>query len=532
MRTNLLKKGVVLGILLLFIGISTVPSSGSHFTTTPQETKTSINQTVSTGVTEVWVDDDYYNGGDNDGHLWGYDAFDTIQDGIDHVENFGIIHVKEGIYDIFVIEDRFSLQLIGEDEPIVTGYQLVYDTTYSAYAYNVIFVNNSYNIHLDGFHIVGTNPTPTDRDFTIFYQNSNGEIQNCTIDANSIGNMNGIAMRAIIESSVTLSHCLLKDYGRVAVYAKTATILSVLNCTLIGQVYTQYNWVSYGIEIEGIDNPCLGILKGNDISNHDNTQTAAWSSAGIIVDNWRYYGPDYNCKNSTVQMENNHIHDNMHGVQIVPNENIQMIYNELYGNRYGAISDPWFDGSIYHNVPLQARMNWWGDPTGPYQPSENPSGQGDELYGDVLFNPWITDIAPNLTCKGSLQWENVPAGGTVTGSFTVENTGYLYSELSWKVDEKPSWGEWTITPENGTGLSPGMAQITVQVTVIAPQNKNKEFTGKLKIINTEDPNDYGEIDISLITPTIKSGNFNFPIMKWLHERFPYAFPILRHLMGY
>ncbi|MGC9308542.1 MAG: hypothetical protein ACP5FL_07165, partial [Thermoplasmatota archaeon] len=27
--------------------------------------------------TEVWVDDDYYDGGANDGHTWGYDAFDN-----------------------------------------------------------------------------------------------------------------------------------------------------------------------------------------------------------------------------------------------------------------------------------------------------------------------------------------------------------------------------------------------------------------------------------------------------------------------
>jgi len=532
MKKNLLRKGLVFGILLLFIGINTATSNATTFETTTKENTPSIHQIASSGISEVWIDDDYYDGGDNDGHTWGYDAFDNIQEGIDHVENFAIIHVKEGIYDVFTIEDRVSLEIIGEDQPIITGYQLAYDSSYPAFVYNIIFVNNSYNIHLQGFHIIGTDPAPTDRDFSIFFQNSNGEIQDCTIDANSIENMYGIAIRAILESSVTLSNCLIKDYGRIAVYAKTTTYLNALNCTMIGQVYTQYNLVSYGIEIEGIDTPCIGILKGNKIYNHDNTQAAAWSSAGIIIDNWRYYGPSYNCKNSSVHMENNDIYDNMHGVQIVPNENIQMIHNKISENRYGAISDQWFDGSTYHDETLQAPMNWWGDPSGPYHPTENPDGQGDEIYGDILFDPWITDIASNLTCEGTLQWEDVPTGETVTGSFTVENTGYLYSELSWEVIETPSWGEWTITPGDGTGLLPGMGQITIQVSVIAPQKRNEEFTGKLKIINTENPNDYCDINISLITPINKPVSYILPIMNWLCERFPSAFPLLRHLLGY
>lgn len=526
MKKHPLRKAIVFGIFLLFITLTVSTSTA----TTPKEYTQAINHLGITRVSEVWVDDDYYDGGYNDGHTWGVDAFDDIQDGIDHVEDFSIIHVKEGIYQVFTIEDRLSLEIIGEDQPIITGNQLAYDVSYPAIVNNLIFVNNSYNILLEGFHIVGTNPQPTNRDFAVFFQNSNGELQDCTIDANSIDNMNGIAVRAILESSVTVSNCLIKDYGRIAVYAKTATILSVLNCTLIGQVYTQYNLVSYGIEIEGIDTPCLGILKGNNIYNHDNTQAAAWSSAGIIIDNWRYYGPSYNCKNSSVHLENNNIHDNMHGAQIVPNTNIQLIYNKFSGNRYGAISDQWFDGTLYHDATLQATLNWWGDPSGPYEPTENPDGQGDEIYGDILFTPWLTDIAPDLTCEGSIQWQDVPPGGTVTGSFTLENTGYMYSTLSWEISETPTWGQWTITPENGAGLLPG-TPITVQVSVLAPQKRNTEFTGNLRIINSEDPTDYCTINITLITPLTHPGLLHFPIFHWICERFPAAFPLLRHLLG-
>jgi len=220
----------------------------------------------------------------------------------------------------------------------------------------------------------------------------------------------------------------------------------------------------------------------------------------------------------------------MHGVQIVPNENIEIIYNEIHDNNYGAISEPWFDGSTYHNVDLNAILNWWGDPTGPYHPTENPDGLGDEIFGDVLFDPWTADITADILCDGLLNWENVAPGGTVEGSFTIGNDGYIYSELSWEVDDKPTWGVWTINPESGTGLTHGMGQITVQVSIIAPLNKNKEFTGKLKIINSDDPSDYCEIDVYLKTPRNKPFNMNLLFLRFL-ENHPHMFPILRTLLG-
>lgn len=533
MRTGLWTKGLTLGMMLILFGTPMLPSViGTSGTTTIKETEAGMNHMALSLAPEVWVDDDYYDGGYNDGHTWGYDAFDTIQDGVDNVDDTGIVHVKEGLYEVFVVESRDHLDIVGEGNPLITGNQLAYDISYPALVNNVVFINNSNDVTIGGFHIVGTDPVPSNRDFTVFFQHSSGEVQNCIIDANSIENMNGLAVRVILDSSVTISDCVIKDYGRIAVYAKTGTTLNVLNSTLIGQVYNVYNWVNYGIEIEGIDAACDGIIKGNEIFNHGNTQIVDWSSGGIIVDYWRFYGPGYNCKNSTVLIENNRIYNNMHGIQIVPNENIEMIYNEIYDNGYGAISEPWFDGAVYHDVDLQAIFNWWGDPTGPYDPVKNPDGLGDEIYGEILFDPWTTDLSSDVACEGELSWDHVAPGGNVTGSFTVENIGYLYSELSWEVAETPTWGVWTIVPESGSGLTPGMGPFTVQVLVTAPPNKNRKFTGTLKIINSEDATDYCEIEVFLKTPKNTAFSFTCPLLSRLFERFPHAFPLIRLLHGY
>jgi len=62
-------------------------------------------------ATEVWVDDNYYDGGANDGHTWGYDAFAVIQDGVDAVADGGTVTVAAGVYlnDIHFLTKPVSL---------------------------------------------------------------------------------------------------------------------------------------------------------------------------------------------------------------------------------------------------------------------------------------------------------------------------------------------------------------------------------------------------------------------------------------
>src|SRR3989344_2361214 len=70
-----------------------------------------------------------------------------------------------------------------------------------------------------------------------------------------------------------------------------------------------------------------------------------------------------------------------------------------------AISDN-VNYGIYSSAitPVDARNNWWGAPSGPYHPSLNPSGLGNEVYGDVLFEPWLTEdpFTPPPACCSSV----------------------------------------------------------------------------------------------------------------------------------
>jgi hypothetical protein len=40
---------------------------------------------------------------------------------------------------------------------------------------------------------------------------------------------------------------------------------------------------------------------------------------------------------------------------------------------------------------MDARWNWWGDASGPRHSTRNPEGQGEEVQGDLTFDPWYPD---------------------------------------------------------------------------------------------------------------------------------------------
>ena len=111
---------------------------------------------------------------------------------------------------------------------------------------------------------------------------------------------------------------------------------------------------------------------------------------------------------------------------------------------------------------------------------------------------------PNLECYGGLNWNDIKAGETVFGSFKVENIGGNNSMLNWEIDSYPIWGTWSFDPEFGEGLTPEDGEITVNVTVIAPTEINKNFKGSLRIENQNNTNDFDVVSIILNTQREKS----------------------------
>ncbi len=146
---------------------------------------------------------------------------------------------------------------------------------------------------------------------------------------------------------------------------------------------------------------------------------------------------------------------------------------------------------------------------------------------DVCFQ--LIEAKADLDCEGSLIWAKIKPGTVEKGEFYLENIGEAESLLDWEVSEVPEWGTWIFEPEDGEDLTPEDGIITVNVTVIAPDEKNMDYSGHITIINTNDNSDLEIIDVLLSTPRKRTSN-NM-LFEHLIERFPNTFLLLRYLFA-
>lgn len=105
----------------------------------------------------------------------------------------------------------------------------------------------------------------------------------------------------------------------------------------------------------------------------------------------------------------------------------QIHHNNIVGNTVGL---NWTIGDT-----IDARFNWWGNPTGPYDPLLNPSGLGDHTSGNVDFEPWLIAAYPPATEVEALLYINpanveywtVSCGKTFTVDVKLDDVTNLWS---------------------------------------------------------------------------------------------------------
>ncbi len=103
-------------------------------------------------------------------------------------------------------------------------------------------------------------------------------------------------------------------------------------------------------------------------------------------------------------------------------------YNEIYGNTtYGVLKT--------FGPSLDARHNWWGDPSGPYHLTQNPDGTGDAVgeYENVIFDPWLT-APPTGTVSLDQMIVDTGAPEFVSPGQTVDYALYYLNGLTQTVE--------------------------------------------------------------------------------------------------
>jgi hypothetical protein len=175
------------------------------------------------------------------------------------------------------------------------------------------------------------------------------------------------------------------------------------------------------------------------------------------------------------------------------------VVNEDWTVGHNMVVDGYNDGYYHIN------FGWGGSYDGWYLlPEELP-------YELTVIEGIVVDIIPtipqsDLEGEGDLSWTNIITGSNVSGSFTIQNIGESGSIINWEIESYPYWGEWIFTPNSGEGLKPEDGKLNINVTVIAPKQTDEEFSGYVKVVNSDNNSDYCLIYASLTTPRNRHSN--------------------------
>ncbi len=170
------------------------------------------------------------------------------------------------------------------------------------------------------------------------------------------------------------------------------------------------------------------------------------------------------------------------------------VVNEGWTAGHNMVVDGYDDEGYFH-----INFGWGGAYDGWYMlPDEIP-------FELTVLEGIIIDIYPsnqegNLEGSGILNWVDISPGSTVNGSFNIRNNGTQGSLIDWEIVSWPEWGDWTFTPNSGEDLTPEEGEKIIEVSIIAPEEKNENFAGYIKVVNSKNSSDFCLIHISLTTP--------------------------------
>ncbi|UCH88317.1 MAG: right-handed parallel beta-helix repeat-containing protein [Thermoplasmata archaeon] len=116
--------------------------------------------------------------------------------------------------------------------------------------------------------------------------------------------------------------------------------------------------------------------------------------------------------------------------------NNEVHYNNISSNTLGGIQVN--DAASKVN----ATRNWWGDSSGPFHPTTNPSGTGNRVSNNVIYNPWLKKKLEDINTKIN----------TTDNTTATEDSYYevvyqtidadIGDVITWRKTDNSSWLKW------------------------------------------------------------------------------------------
>jgi len=143
---------------------------------------------------------------------------------------------------------------------------------------------------------------------------------------------------------------------------------------------------------------------------------------------------------------------------------------------------------------LNATCNWWGDASGPYEPTTNPQGKGDSVSDNVVFTPWVA--VPTVATQPASEVRVYSA--TLNLNYTVGSCyGPAQVRFAYRKSASTGWTytDWVFKTADGThaqaltGLDSNVeyqfrAQLRYQETLIEG-NTLTFVTSRVPTVTTE-----------------------------------------------
>ncbi len=180
-----------------------------------------------TEIWEIWVDDDYWDGGENDGHTWGIDAFDNIMTAIGRSQYGTTVHVAGGKYlERITLKNGVALIGAGADSAVIDAGGSGSVVTSASCDANTI---------LEGFTITGGNTTSGGG---MFNYDSNPTVTDCAFSGNEAGidgggiyNYGGIQ---VVTNCAFSGNEAGNNGGGMYNYYVEPKVMKVTSCTFTG----------------------------------------------------------------------------------------------------------------------------------------------------------------------------------------------------------------------------------------------------------------------------------------------------------
>lgn len=198
------------------------------------------------------------------------------------------------------------------------------------------------------------------------------------------------------------------DYRKIqdAVYAASVgDTIYVYNGT-----YNQNIMVDRAVNLIGESNQNT-IIKGSGYDKGVSITASYVNISNLMIYNF-YSGIELSASNNNIM--GNTVMNCSDGMYIYSGTNNNITSNNIYSNKQCGLYG--FLGSGNNT----AYDNWWGSASGPYNPVLNPSGNGNDIIGDIVFSPWSPSPFGNIKMNPSN-----PPTVTITSSFTDKANGEI-----------------------------------------------------------------------------------------------------------